>query len=128
MDTLRALVIDHPDTGGAVAVRDVAETDLPEGDVLVAVEWSSLNYKDGMILRGIGRLVRDFPHVPGVDLAGTVVASDSPDFAPGDRVVGTGFRIGETRWGGYATRARVRSEERWWPRDLWTRLRRPRSR
>ena len=105
MTTFRALVLDAADA--RPEVRDLDAATLPEGDVVVDVEWSSLNYKDGMILGGVGRLVRDFPHVPGVDLAGTVVTSDHPGFAPGDRVVCTGFRVGETRWGGFATRARV---------------------
>lgn len=105
MPTFRALVLDAP--GALATVRDLDETSLPDGDVVVAVEWSSLNYKDGMILGGVGRLVRDFPHVPGVDLAGTVVTSEHPGFTPGDRVVCTGFRVGEVRWGGFATRARV---------------------
>ena len=91
-------------------MQDVDDDRLPDGDVTVAVEWSSLNYKDGMILRGIGRLVRTYPHVPGVDLAGTVVASASTDFSPGDRVVLTGCRVGEAWWGGYSERARVKSE------------------
>jgi acrylyl-CoA reductase (NADPH) len=108
--TFCALVLDQTDDGPTLEFRDLDETALPDGDVTVDVEWSSLNYKDGMILRGIGRLVRAFPHVPGVDLAGTVVASDSDQFAPGDRVVCTGFRVGEAWWGGYAQKARVKSE------------------
>jgi acrylyl-CoA reductase (NADPH) len=78
--------------------------------VTVAVEWSSLNYKDGMILKGLGRLVRDYPHVPGIDLAGTVEESADPRYSPGDRVVLTGWRVGEVWWGGYATRARVKGD------------------
>jgi len=105
--TFSALVIDRTDDGQSVTVADLDDASLPDGDVTVAVEWSSLNYKDGMILGGIGRLVRTFPHVPGVDLAGTVLDSAHPDFAPGDRVVCTGFRVGEAHWGGYAQRARV---------------------
>jgi len=113
--SFRALVLDQSDDGvqARVTTLDDATLDdaaLPDGDVTVAVEWSSLNYKDGMILGGIGRLVRTYPHVPGVDLAGTVVASSAPDFAPGDRVVCTGFFVGERSWGGYAALARVRSE------------------
>lgn len=108
--TFRALVLDQSDDALVAQVQSLDDDALPDGDVTVAVEWSSLNYKDGMILGGIGRLVRTFPHVPGVDLAGTVVASDSERFAPGDRVVCTGFFVGERWWGGYAERARVRSE------------------
>ena len=98
----RALVLDQSADGITADVVELDDDRLPDGDVTVDVEWSSLNYKDGMILRGIGRLVRDFPHVPGIDLAGTVTASADPRFAPGDRVVLTGLRVGEAWWGGYA--------------------------
>ena len=87
--------------------RQVEEDSCRPGEVTVAVECSTLNYKDGMILQGIGRLVRNYPHVPGIDFAGTVERSDSPEFKPGDPVVLTGWRVGETRWGGYAEKARV---------------------
>lgn len=108
--SFRALVLTLTDDDLIAEVQTLDDDRLPQGDVTVDVEWSSLNYKDGMILRGVGRLVRDFPHVPGVDLAGTVVESDSDRFAPGDRVVCTGFFVGERWWGGYAQRARLRSE------------------
>ena len=110
MSSFRALVLDQNDDGQTVSLQDVDADQLPDGDVTIDVEWSSLNYKDGMILRGIGRLVRNFPHVPGVDLAGTVTESASAAFFPGDKVVLTGFRVGEAWWGGYAERARVKSE------------------
>jgi acrylyl-CoA reductase (NADPH) len=83
---------------------------LPDGDVTIAVKYSTLNYKDGMIVKGLGRLVRDYPHVPGIDFCGVVEQSDSPDYKPGDEVILTGWRVGEIHWGGYATRARVKSE------------------
>jgi acrylyl-CoA reductase (NADPH) len=107
MATFRALVL--YEEGGKVVPRieAVGEDRLPTGEVTVAVECSTLNYKDGMILQGIGRLVRNYPHVPGVDFAGTVERSDSPEFKPGDPVILTGWRVGETQWGGYAERARV---------------------
>lgn len=108
--TFSALVLDQSDDALTLDVRELDDDALPDGDVTVSVEWSSLNYKDGMILRGIGRLVRSFPHVPGVDLAGTVEESRSERFAPGDRVVLTGFRVGELWWGGFAQKARVKSE------------------
>ena len=108
--SFRALVLDQNDDGQTVSLQELHDEQLPDGDVTIDVEWSSLNYKDGMILRGIGRLVRNFPHVPGVDLAGTVTESASAAFFPGDRVVLTGFRVGEAWWGGYAERARVKSE------------------
>lgn len=91
-------------------MTELDESDLPEGNVDLAVDYSSLNYKDGMILQGLGRLVRSYPHVPGVDMAGTVTASDDDRYEPGDRVVLTGWRVGEIHWGGYAQRARVNAD------------------
>ena len=107
MATFRALVL-HEESGKVVPhIEAVDEDRLPAGEVTVAVECSTLNYKDGMILQGLGRLVRRYPHVPGVDFAGTVERSDSPEFKPGDPVILTGWRVGETQWGGYAEKARV---------------------
>lgn len=95
---------------------------LPEGDVLVAVEYSSINYKDALAVTGTGKIVRSFPMVPGIDLAGTVAESDSPAYRPGDKVVLTGWSVGERFWGGYSQMQRVKSE---WlvplPRGLDTR-------
>jgi acrylyl-CoA reductase (NADPH) len=110
MTTFRALVL-HEE-GGKVVPRfeNLDETRLPPGDVTVRIEYSTLNYKDGMVLAGQGRLVRQYPHVPGIDFAGTVERSDSPDFKPGDPVILTGWRVGELHWGGYAEKARVKSE------------------
>lgn len=107
----RALVVTK-DEGGAThaAVEVVEESRLPEGEVTVAVEYSTLNYKDGLCLGSGGGLVRAWPHVPGIDFAGTVETSDDPRYRPGDRVILTGWRVGETRWGGYAQRARVRAD------------------
>src|SRR5215469_8200957 len=110
MASFRALVLHE--AGGKVSSRieSVDEDRLPEGDVTVAIEFSTLNYKDGMILNGMGRLVRAYPHVPGIDFAGTVESSQSPAFRPGDKVVLTGWRVGEVQWGGYAEKARVKAE------------------
>ncbi len=108
-DGFRALVLEEAEKGVTASIQTVDEDRLPDGDVTVAVSWSTLNYKDGMVLGGIGRLVRTYPHVPGIDFAGSVLSSDSPDYRPGDRVVLTGWRVGEAQWGGYAERARVRS-------------------
>lgn len=83
---------------------------LPEGDVTVAVKYTTLNYKDGMILNGLGKLVRDYPHIPGIDFAGVVEESSHPDYKAGDEVILTGWRVGEVHWGGYATRARVKGD------------------
>lgn len=117
-----ALLLDRNEDGVSTAITDLDDDRLPDGNVTVAVEWSSLNYKDGMILQGIGRLVRDYPHIPGIDLAGTVESSDDPRYNQGDQVVLTGWRVGEAHWGGYAARARVNAD---WlvplPDDLSTR-------
>src|SRR5690606_15673160 len=85
--------------------------DLPDGDVLIDVAYSSLNYKDGLAVTGKGKIVRaPFPFVPGIDLAGTVAESESDRFRPGDAVILTGWGTGEDRWGGFATRARASAE------------------
>ncbi|AHE97445.1 MDR family oxidoreductase [Thioalkalivibrio paradoxus] len=105
-----ALVLEEAPESPVASVRRLRPEDLPAGDVLVRVSHSGLNYKDAMILKGLGRLVRRYPHVPGIDLAGTVVGSDDGRFRPGDAVLLTGWRVGETHWGGYAQLARVRGD------------------
>jgi acrylyl-CoA reductase (NADPH) len=107
----RALVLREVGEGTVEArIETLPETALPEGDVTVAIEHSTLNYKDGMILQGLGRLVRRYPHIPGIDFAGKVERSDSPSFRPGDKVILTGWRVGELHWGGFAQKARVKAE------------------
>lgn len=93
-------------------MTDLEESALPtvENPVTVAVEYSSLNYKDGMVLRGIGRLVRTYPHIPGVDLSGTVIESADGRYQLGDQVLCTGWRVGEMHWGGFAERARLNAD------------------
>ena len=109
MAMFRALVL-HEEGGKVVPrIEMVDEALLPAGGVTVAVECSTLNYKDGLILQGIGRLVRSYPHIPGIDFAGTVEKSESPEFSPGDPVILTGWRVGEAQWGGYAEKARVKA-------------------
>ncbi|HXW27673.1 MAG TPA: MDR family oxidoreductase, partial [Xanthobacteraceae bacterium] len=93
-----------------VALVDFDDNDLMEGDVTVRVEWSTINYKDGLALTGKAPVVRRFPMIPGIDLAGTVEASTNPAWKPGDKVILDGFGQGETHLGGYAERARVRGE------------------
>ncbi len=88
-----------------LAERSIDE--LPAGDVLIRVAFSSLNYKDALAASGHQGVVKQFPHVPGVDVAGTVAASDVKEFAPGDQVVVTGYDVGATRWGGWAEFIRV---------------------
>jgi len=110
-ETFRALVLERDDEGATQAqIRTLSEADLPEGDVLVEVAYSSLNYKDGLAITGRGKVVREWPMVPGIDLAGRVLASDSPDWQPGDAVLLTGWGVGERYWGGFSQRQRVRSE------------------
>ena len=109
MAMFRALVL-HEEGGKVVPrIEMVDEALLPAGGVTVAVECSTLNYKDGLILQGIGRLVRSYPHIPGIDFAGTVEKSESPEFSAGDPVILTGWRVGEAQWGGYAEKARVKA-------------------
>jgi len=109
-DTFTALVLREADDGHVGSLERLTDADLPDGDVTIDVEYSSLNYKDGMALAGTGRIVRTYPMVPGIDLTGTVTASESPDFAVGDAVICTGWSVGERYWGGYSQRQRVRSE------------------
>ena len=106
----KALVLDSANGAVTAAVRELDESALPAGDVTVAVAASTLNYKDGLVLAGRGGLVKKYPHVPGIDFAGTVIASENPAYAVGDRVILTGWRVGELHWGGYAEIARVRGE------------------
>jgi acrylyl-CoA reductase (NADPH) len=108
----RALVMEKPGDAPAVAaLRELDESALPAGDVTVAVEYSTLNYKDGLCLSGNGGgVVRNWPHVPGIDFSGSVIASDDARYKPGDKVVLTGWRVGEVHWGGYAQKARVKAD------------------
>jgi acrylyl-CoA reductase (NADPH) len=108
-DTFKAFVLTQENDRTVSTIKQLSTTDLPDGEVLVAVEYSSLNYKDGLAITGKGKIVRSFPMVPGIDLAGTVLESQSADFKAGDKVVLTGWGVGERYWGGYAQRARLRS-------------------
>jgi acrylyl-CoA reductase (NADPH) len=109
--TFKALVVDKDAEGQtSAAVQSLDEGALPAGNVTVAVEYSTLNYKDGLCLGSGGGMVRAWPHVPGIDFAGTVETSDDPRHAPGDKVILTGWRVGEVRWGGYAQKARVEGD------------------
>ena len=105
----KALVVSESDGSVTSEIKQLEESDLPEGDLTIRVEKSTLNYKDGMVVKGIGKLVKTYPHVPGVDMAGEVVESKNPAFREGDGVLVTGFRVGETYWGGYSQLARVNS-------------------
>jgi acrylyl-CoA reductase (NADPH) len=109
-DSFKALVLDERDGKPQAAIRDLGRDALPDGDVLVQVAYSSLNYKDGLAITGQGRIIRNYPMVPGIDFSGTVVESSSPAYQPGDQVILTGWGVGERHWGGFAGMARVKSD------------------
>ncbi len=106
----KALLLEEKDGKVSSRITELAEDKLPAGDVTVAVEYSTLNYKDGLILGGLGRLVRNYPHIPGVDFSGRVLESSNPKWKAGDQVILTGWRVGEMQWGGYAGKARVKGD------------------
>ncbi|GEJ58377.1 acrylyl-CoA reductase (NADPH) [Anaeromyxobacter diazotrophicus] len=106
----RAILVEKTASGSAARLTELDDAQLPDGDVTVRVEWSTLNYKDALAITGRSPVVRKFPMVPGIDVAGTVEASRAPGFAPGDAVVLNGWGLGETRFGGLAERARVEAE------------------
>jgi acrylyl-CoA reductase (NADPH) len=105
--TVHAVLISKDDDGQRVEITEVDESDLPVGDVTVRIDFSTLNYKDSLALTGSSPIVRSFPMIPGIDLAGTVESSDHSDYSEGDRVVLNGWGVGESHWGGYAEKARV---------------------
>ncbi|MFO1069814.1 MAG: MDR family oxidoreductase [Geminicoccaceae bacterium] len=108
--TFRALVLDQADGKTVSRIETLTEEQLPAGDVLVDVQWSTLNYKDGLAITGAGKIVRSFPFVPGIDLAGRVASSANPAWKAGDEVVLTGWGVGERHWGGLAGKARLKGE------------------
>lgn len=109
--SFRALITDRDAEGRVTSsVQELDDIRLPEGNVTVDIEWAGLNYKDGLCLTGGGGLVRAYPHVGGIDFAGTVRDSADSRYAVGQAVVLTGWRVGETHWGGYAERARVNAD------------------
>ncbi|MBI3197898.1 MAG: oxidoreductase, partial [Rhodospirillales bacterium] len=109
--SFRALILSQgPDRRVSGAIETLSEDRLPAGDVTVAVEHSTLNYKDGLVLTTGGGLVKTWPHIGGIDFAGTVESSENPTFSPGKKVVLNGWRVGELHWGGFATRARVKGD------------------
>jgi acrylyl-CoA reductase (NADPH) len=107
-----ALVVDKDDESGKTSaeVRQIGLDDLPDAEVTVAVDYSTVNYKDGLCIGPGGGLVRKYPHVPGIDFAGTVETSSDDRYAPGDKVVLTGWRVGEAHWGGYSQKVRVKAD------------------
>jgi acrylyl-CoA reductase (NADPH) len=106
----KAILIDKTDAGQTVSLGQADEAQLPEGDVTIDVEYSTLNYKDGLAITGASPVVRKFPMVPGIDLAGTVRSSDHPAWKAGDKVVLNGWGVGEVHWGGLAQVARLKGD------------------
>jgi acrylyl-CoA reductase (NADPH) len=118
-DTFRALLVTKDGDRQSAAVTELTDADLMEGDVTVAVEHSTVNYKDGLAITGKAPIIRKFPLIPGIDLAGSVLRSNDSRFQVGDRVVLNGYGLGEVHHGGYAERARVKGDSspclRKWP-------------
>lgn len=108
----KALMVRKDEETGktSAAVEEIGLEDLPQAEVTVSVEYSTVNYKDGLCIGPGGGLVRKYPHVPGIDFAGTVEESDDARYKPGDKVVLTGWRVGEAHWGGYSQKARVKAD------------------
>mgnify|MGYP006072543281 FL=1 len=107
---MQAILINKDDSGYSAQMSQIEEQQLPEGDVLIQVDYSTLNYKDSLAITGASPVVRNFPMVPGIDFAGTVEHSDHADFKAGDQVVLNGFGVGEGHWGGLAQKARVKGD------------------
>ncbi len=105
-----ALVLNQEDKRTLAAIEHIEESQLPEGDVLVAVDYSSLNYKDGLAITGKGKIIRNFPMIPGIDMAGKVLSSDDARYKEGDEVVLTGWGVGENHWGGMAEKAKLKAD------------------
>src|SRR5271169_5550502 len=110
MPSFKAIVVDKTDAGQAVQLTDFDEKNLMDGDVTVHVEYSTVNYKDGLAVTGKAPVVRRFPMIAGVDFAGTVEASSHPAWKPGDKVILNGWGLGETHLGAYAQMARVKGD------------------
>jgi acrylyl-CoA reductase (NADPH) len=110
MATFKAVRIDKAEKGTTAALTQFDEAELMDGDVTVRVEWSTLNYKDGLALTGKSPVVRRFPMIAGIDFAGTVESSSNPNWKPGDKVIGNGWGMGETHLGAYAEKARVKGD------------------
>ena len=106
----KALVLEEAGGTTSLSIRELDDSALPAGNVTVAVEYTTVNYKDGLVVNGGGGLVKRYPHVPGIDFAGTVLASEHPSYKPGDKVVLTGWRVGELHWGGCSQKARVNGD------------------
>ncbi|MDA9604026.1 oxidoreductase [Candidatus Pelagibacter sp.] len=109
-DQFKALIINQEGENFTREVKSIDKSFLKHGDVIIKVDYSDLNFKDGMILKNGGRLVKEFPHIPGIDFSGTVLESENPKFKEGDEVILTGFRVGEVFFGGYSQIAKVNAD------------------
>ena len=107
---MQALILEQQDGKTLSSVQTIDAARLPQGDVTVDIQWSSLNYKDALAITGKGKIIRNFPMIPGIDFAGTVYASEDPRFHVGQKVLLTGWGVGENHWGGLAQRARVKGD------------------
>ena len=109
-DNFKALIVNQEGENFTREIKSIDKSFLKHGDVTVKVDYSDLNYKDGMILKNGGRLVKEFPHIPGIDFSGTVIESENSKFKEGDEVILTGFRVGEVFFGGYSQIAKVNAD------------------
>ena len=107
-ENFKAIVVNQTEKDFTREVKSIDKSFLKHGDVLVKVDYSGLNYKDALILKNGARLVKEFPHIPGIDFSGKVVESDNTDYSPGDEVILTGWRVGEVFYGGYSQYAKVK--------------------
>ena len=109
-NNFKAIVINQEGENFTREVKSIDKSFLKHGDVTVKVDYSDLNFKDGMILKNGGRLVKEFPHIPGIDFSGTVLESENPKFKTGDEIILTGWRVGEAFFGGYSQVAKVNAD------------------
>ena len=109
-DQFKALILDQKGEEFTREVKSIDKSFLKHGDVTIKVDYSDLNFKDGMILKNGGRLVKEFPHIPGIDFSGTVLESENSKFKEGDEIILTGFRVGEIFYGGYSQVAKVNGD------------------
>lgn len=107
---MQALVLEQSEGKTLAAIKDVANNSLPPGEVIVDIDWSGINYKDALAITGKGKIIRQFPMIPGIDFAGKVQSSSDPRFHNGQSVILTGWGVGENHWGGLAEQARVKAD------------------
>ena len=108
--SFNALIVDKDDNGINASFQQIEESQLPEGDVIVDVDYSTLNYKDGLAITGKAPVIRSYPMVPGIDFSGTVSESSHPKWKAGDKVILNGWGVGEMHWGGLAQKAKVKGD------------------